>query len=47
MGGACSQHGGDKKLSKWFWLESLQGRRHWEDQDVDERLIIRGLRKTV
>lgn len=38
MGVACSTHGGDKMRTE-FLLESLNGKDHLEDLNIDEKLI--------
>jgi hypothetical protein len=40
MGVACSAHGGDKMRTK-FLLESLNGKDHLEDLNIDEKVIYK------
>jgi hypothetical protein len=41
MDRACSAHGGDEKYIQNVGLESVKGRRHWEDLGIDGRLILK------
>jgi hypothetical protein len=44
MGGACRLHGKLRSVSK-FWLESLKGGDHLEEQDTDWDNIKMDVRK--
>ena len=45
MGGACGTYGGRERCAQGFGGGDLRERDHWEDQDVDGRIILRWILK--
>ena len=41
MGGTCGAYGGRGEVCTGFWWGNLRERDHWEDPDVDGRIILR------
>jgi hypothetical protein len=47
MGGACSTYGGKREVHTGFWFGDLSEGDHLKDPDIDGRIILKWIFKTL